>query len=86
MKLLYAYMFAAYIQVHVRLDVIMEANTINPDQTAPIRWDQSDLVLYCLEYRLSKNIGKGQVMTGGKMVKIKITDKFTCTNLNKLLV
>ena len=26
---------AAYIQVHFRLDLIMEANTINPDQTAP---------------------------------------------------
>ena len=30
MKLLSAFMFAAYIQVHVRLDV-MEGNTINPD-------------------------------------------------------
>ena len=26
---------AAYIQVHFRLDFFMEANTINPDQTAP---------------------------------------------------
>ena len=66
MKLLSAFMFAAYIQVHVRLDVIMEANTMNPDQTAPNRWDQSHLVLYCLEYRLPKNIGKRQIMTGGE--------------------
>ena len=27
-------MSAAYIQVHFRLDFIMEANTMNPDQTA----------------------------------------------------
>ena len=26
---------ATYIQVHFRLDFIMEANTMNPDQTAP---------------------------------------------------
>ena len=26
---------AAYIQVHFRLNFIMEANTMNPDQTAP---------------------------------------------------
>ena len=29
-------MSVAYIQVHFRLDCIMEANTMNPDQTAPI--------------------------------------------------
>ena len=27
--------FAAYIQVHFRLDVFMEANIMHPDQTAP---------------------------------------------------
>ena len=26
---------AAYIQIHLKLDFIMEANTMNPDQTAP---------------------------------------------------
>ena len=26
---------AAYIQVHFRLDFLMEANIMNPDQTAP---------------------------------------------------
>ena len=34
-------MSAAYIQVHFRQDLIMEANTMNPDQTAPM--EQSDL-------------------------------------------
>ena len=29
-------MSAAYIQVHFRLDFIMEANTMNSDQTAPL--------------------------------------------------
>ena len=28
-------MSAAFIQVHLRLVFIMEANTMNPDQTAP---------------------------------------------------
>ena len=27
---------AAYIQVHFRLDVITEANNMNPDQSAPL--------------------------------------------------
>ena len=29
------FMSAAYIQAHFRLDVIMEANTMHSDQTAP---------------------------------------------------
>ena len=29
-------MSAAYIQVHFRLDLIMEANTMNCDQTVPL--------------------------------------------------
>ena len=29
------YMSAAYIQLHFRLDFVMEANTMNPNQTAP---------------------------------------------------
>ena len=43
---------AAYIHVHFRLDFIIEANTMNPDQTAP----KSDLGPYCLQYMLPKNI------------------------------
>ena len=35
-----------------RLNFLMEANTMNPDQTAP--WEQSDLGPYCLQYRLPK--------------------------------
>ena len=38
---------AAYIQVPLRLDFIMEANTMNPDQTALL--EQSDLGPYCLQ-------------------------------------
>ena len=30
------FMAAAYIQMHFRLLLIIEANTINPDQTAPL--------------------------------------------------
>ena len=30
---------------------------MNPDQTAP-KWEQSDLVPYCLQYRLPKNISR----------------------------
>ena len=36
LKLSSAFYIAAYIQVHVRLDFIMEANTMYPDQTAPL--------------------------------------------------
>ena len=28
-------MSAAYIQIHIRLDFVLEANTMTPDQTAP---------------------------------------------------
>ena len=42
-----------YIQVLFRLDFIVGANTMNPDQTAPS--EQSDLDPYCLQHRLSKN-------------------------------
>ena len=44
-------MSAAYSQVHFRLDFIMEANTMDPDQTGPL--EQSDLGSYGLQYRLS---------------------------------
>ena len=54
---------AAYIQVHFRLDIIMEANTMNPGQTAP-PWEQSDLDPYCFQNRLPKNMTK--VKTGGE--------------------
>ena len=36
----------AYIQENFRLEFIMEVNTMNPDQTAPM--EQSDLGSYCL--------------------------------------
>ena len=39
-------MSAAYIQVLFRLNFIMEAHTMNTDQTAPK--EQSDLGPYCL--------------------------------------
>ena len=44
-------MSAAYIQVHFRLDFIMEGNTMNPVQTA-------DLGPFYLQYRLPKNISR----------------------------
>ena len=44
-------MCAANTQVHFRLDFIMEANNMNPDQTAP-KGEQSDLGPYCLQYML----------------------------------
>ena len=47
-------MSAAYIQVHFRLDNFMEANNMNPDQTAL----KSDLGPYCFQYRLTKNISR----------------------------
>ena len=37
--------------ISIRLDIIMEANTMDPDQTAPL-WEQSDLGPYCLQYKL----------------------------------
>ena len=67
-------MFAVYNQVHFRLDFIMEANTMNPDKTAPFV-QQSELGPYCLQYRLPKNISRREeqttkVVTGGKLVKL----------------
>ena len=47
---------AAYIHAHFRLDLFMGANNMNTDQTAP--WEQSDQGLYCLQYRLLKNISR----------------------------
>ena len=41
-------MSAKYIQMHLRLDFIIVANTMSPDQTAPL---QSDLVPSCVQYR-----------------------------------
>ena len=35
LKMLPAFVSAAYILAHFRLDFFMEANTTNPDQTAP---------------------------------------------------
>ena len=40
---------AAYIQVHFKLDFVMESNNIDPDQTAPK--EQSELGQYGLQYR-----------------------------------
>ena len=44
------FMSAVYTQVHFRLDFIIEANTMNPNQ--------SDLRTYCLQYRLPQNISR----------------------------
>ena len=47
------FMSAAYIHVHFRLEFIMVADTMNPDQTAP-KGEQCDLGPYCLPLRLPK--------------------------------
>ena len=52
MKMCLFFMSAAYIQVHFRLDFVMEANTMSPDQTACK--DQSDP--YCLKCRYPANL------------------------------
>ena len=41
-----AFPSAAYIQVHFRLDVFMEVNNINPDQTAPKGAVRSGFILF----------------------------------------
>ena len=43
-------------QVQFRLVFIIEANTMNPDHTAPR--EQSELGPFCLKFRLSKNISR----------------------------
>ena len=53
MKMSSSFTSAAYIIVHSKLDFIMEADTMNPDQTAP--WEQSDLGTYCLQCKLHKD-------------------------------
>ena len=63
-------MSAEYFQLHFKLSLIIEVNTINPDQTAPrsnqtATNKQSDLGPYCLQERLTKNIsclGNKQVL------------------------
>ena len=52
---------AAYAQAHLRLDFIMEAITMNLDQTAPK--EQSDLGLNCLTYRLPKTLIEENALT-----------------------
>ena len=54
----------AKIQVIFRKDVLMEANKMNPDQTAP-KGEQSDLGSYCLQYMLLKNIYKQKIRGAG---------------------
>ena len=46
-------------QVHFKLDFVMEANTMNPDQADRVLpWEQSNLGPYCLQYKLPKNISR----------------------------
>ena len=40
---------AAYIQVHFRLNFIMEATTMNPDQTPPMEAVRSGSILFGIE-------------------------------------
>ena len=60
---------AAYIQVRFRLDFIMEANNVNPDQTAPKeRSDLSTLLQYRPQRYISRRESRRQVMTVGQKV------------------
>ena len=43
------FMSAAYIQVHFRLDFFMEANNMNPDQTALLGVDWSRSILFAVK-------------------------------------
>ena len=52
------FIFVAYFQMHFRLDFIMTANTINPEQ------EKSDLGFCCLQHRLSKKGADKKVVTG----------------------
>ena len=67
------FMCAAYTQVHLRLDFLMQTNNMNPDQTA--LEEQSDLGPYCLKYRLPKSISRPMEqttkddVTGGLRIK-----------------
>ena len=45
LKILSAFMFAAYTQAHFRLDIFYEADNVSPDQTA-LPWEQSDFGSY----------------------------------------
>ena len=57
-------MSAVYIQVHIRLDFVIEANTISPDH---------DLGPYCLQFWLPKNVSRrDKVLTGGLSLKMPI--------------
>ena len=60
---------AAYIQVHFRLYFIVEANTMNPEQTAPLGAVRSGSILFAI--RLENMVMEEQttkVVTGGKSV------------------
>ena len=42
------YIYATYIQVHFRLDFIMKANTMNPDQAAHLGAVWSKFILFAI--------------------------------------
>ena len=54
---MFAFSSPAYIQVHFRLDLFMEATNMNPDQTAP---KESSLIWvhFVCFIRLPKNISR----------------------------
>ena len=51
-------MSAEFFQVHFKSYLIIEVNTLNPDQTA---WEQSDLGPYCLRYMQNKNSSRREM-------------------------
>ena len=61
-------MSAVFIQVHFRLIFFIEANNMNPDQTAPR--EQSYLSSYCLQYGYRRTLTKEEQTT--KVVTIRL--------------
>ena len=59
-----AFTSAAYSQVHIILDCIMEANKMKPDRTVP-----------CLQYRLPKNVNRRENQTTKVVIRVERVKK-----------
>ena len=59
--------------MHFRLDLFIEANNMNPNQTAPL-----ELGLYFLQYRLPKNVCRHEETT--KVVTGRLTTIMTAVD------
>ena len=70
-KMLSAYYVCCIYSKVLKTSLISEANTMNPDQTAPnlVLREQSDLGQYCLQYSLPMYSADDKCANGGKRVK-----------------